>query len=183
MDFHKLFNSVCSFSKSYNSSKGTVRSSQPVGQRVIHKLNRFSNAIMEMVGNDLTMELSTYVSKGQSTLPRVLWVAFLPRGHRVSTHASIAVCFGRHGEGAVLGVMEPAGMSQRLAPLVNRTANEGLRVDVDGPNPSTKYNNRFINPKEMLVDEFDEGVFLSHIKDSVVLLAELLRKKQMDRSF
>ncbi|MEW7985373.1 MAG: hypothetical protein AB2797_02695 [Candidatus Thiodiazotropha sp.] len=121
-------------------------------------------------------ELLKYVSKGQSTLPRVLWVAFLPRGHRVSTHASIAVCFGRRGEGVVLGLMEPAEMSLRLAPLIKRTENGTPRVDVDGPNRSTRYNNRFINPKEMLVEEIDEVAFFQHIKYSVYLLEDLTRK-------
>lgn len=179
IEFKKLFTSICSFSKSYNSSNATVRSSQPAGRRAIQELRKFSNSIIEAIRNDINTDLSSYVSKGQSTLPRVLWVAFVPRGHRVSTHASIAICFGRRGEGVVLGLMEPAEMSLRLAPLVKRTDKGTPKVDVDGPNPSTRYNNRFINPKEMLVEEFDEGAFLQHIKDSVDLLEDLTRKKRL----
>lgn len=180
MELDKQFSGICSFSKSYNSIKGTVRSSQPAGQRAIKKLNCFADTLLEMVKNDLATDISVQVSKGQSTLPRVLWVAFLPRGHRVSTHVSVAVCFGRRGEGAVLGIMEPAGISYQVAPLVKRTENGNLQVDVDGPTQGTKYNNRFINPKEILADKFDKEAFLSHLKNSVELLVDLNQKRLMN---
>ena len=66
----------------------------------------------------------------------------------MASKIGITICFGRTGNGIVIGKMYPIGVDrgQKLR-LANR-ANKGF-IDVDGDSINTRYNNRYVSPTEV----------------------------------
>lgn len=170
-----IIESICKFSQRYNSKTGAIRSSEPSGVNLIKKMNHLGNDLLTILDNEFTQNFGVQVSKGQSNIPKILWVSLLPIGRSVSKSCSITMCFGRNGEGLVVGVMDSVLNPQGLAPRVKRTESDIL-VDVDGLRQTAKYNNKFFNPKEFLVDTLDERELVKHIEESSILLYKLLKK-------
>jgi len=172
----KHFTRICKLSLRSSTQGIPTRSSSPLGIKVSNALDEFANLINPLL--DPEAALARSFSKGQSNLPKVLWIAFLPKGRTVSTHISLAICFGPAGEGAVAGLMAPSTQASKLAPLVNRTSTDRMQVNVDGPKSNTRYNDRFINPREFLMDDFDEESFLAHLYESSKLFSTLMQRKE-----
>jgi len=104
----------------------------------------------------------------------VPWVAVLEKGRYVASLMSVAICFGRTGNGAVAGLMQPSssGLIGSVVP-VNRSSAGKIEVDVDGNNHGTQYNDRFINPKEFLASDMIIQHFVEHLHKSLNLLQRL----------
>lgn len=107
-----------------------------------------------------------FVSRGAGTFPKVPWVAIAPKGKKVSTSISTAICFARDGKGLVAGLMAPLNSGKGGYVLVNRTKQEKF-LDVNGSGTSTKYNNKFILPKDFFLEQFSEREFLAHLENSI----------------
>ena len=175
------FEEVCRWAKTYDNTSWAIRSSTWEGRKILQALTALGKSVYEELDPSIAAFLSAQISKGQSNLPRVLWVALVPKGSRVSNQMSVVACFSPNGEGAVVGVMDSASFPRRLAPLVKRTDGE-LGVNVDGRSPNARYNDRFVNPKEFLVSEFDEQEFVDQMIDSAVTLVDLIGLRNSKRN-
>lgn len=164
----KEFRSVCRLAGEYNKLAGPLRSSAPGGQRIIRHLSALGTEI-GVGANLLSAGLAMTYSKGQSNLPKILWMGFVPVGSSVSTGLSVTVCFGNAGNGAVAGLMLPSSARSGFPSPVIRTSG-ALRIDVNGAKVESQYNDRFINPREFLLDSFDPVDLLSHMRQSVETL-------------
>lgn len=114
-------------------------------------------------------------SIGKGNLATVMWVTFLPPNQKTSDGIYVSVCFGKKGNGVVVGCAISDTKKKKYNRLV-QTVDRGVNpvVDVNGVRPGTKYNNGYLNPKEFLVQSFDEEGLCSHIKDSVKQCQETL---------
>ncbi len=168
-----VFKKICSFCARYDKTTRAINSSSEGARLAANLLQRFGIYLMRSLPEAADSRLVMSFSKAKPSMPRVPWVGLTPAGKFVSSSLSVTVCFGRHGDGAVAGVMQPSTVKVSGVQPVNRTTRNSLVIDVDGNNPSTKYNDRFINPREFLVSEIDGADLLKHISDSIVLLRSL----------
>jgi len=96
--------------------------------------------------------------------PSIPWIAITLENTKPSKDKSIAICFDKNGKGFVVGVLLPTGKDANYQAIYRGST---PKLNVDGYSEFTKYNDRFVNPKEFLMDEFFEAAFSKHIKISV----------------
>lgn len=173
------FAEICKLSERY-SKVSAIRSSESRGIQIRNSLKSFGRILLEIVSSEAELELHFQYSKGQSNLPRVFWIAILPKGRKVSNHSSVAICFSPDGKGAVSGIMDSVSSPQGLASAVRRNKGK-MMIDLDSR--GAKYNNKFINPLELEKDSFDPDKFVKHLVSSVSLMKELLDKKYAVTSY
>ena len=177
MNIESSSKKICEISKKYNESKYAYKSSSGEGIYVVEHLNALAKEITAKLNLADSGGYSTLISKGKSNLPKVLWVAIVPTGRTPATSMSVAICFGRRGEGLVAGMMVPKTGAVHTINTVDRRSSE-LKVDIDGDKSNTKYNNCYVNPKEWLYDNIDDGSLMAHLRSSLDQLALLSKDVQ-----
>ena len=172
MDSKKTITSLCKLSKKYQNSKTAFTSSNGEGIYVIQFLEQLAFIITKKLSKDLE-GLEVKISKGQGKVPRIFWVSIIPNGQSPSESLSLTTCFGRTGEGLVSGLMIP-----KLGVLHDQETKKrsGEIIDVDGDKEAVRYNNCFVNPLEILIEEFVEVIYLNHLALSISLLREKIRE-------
>ncbi len=90
------------------------------------------------------------VGTGNGYVPRVPWIFISKTQGPVSSNHGLAICFGRQGNGIVVGEMFPIG-EERGQTTRQRRKNDPEFIDVDGDSIVTRYNNRFVSPNEVFV--------------------------------
>lgn len=165
---------LCEMARRRNEATGAPRTSSEFGQLLATRLNRVTHLIA--VALDLEQHrrprLKVTFSRGATTLPRVFWIGIVPDGKSVGNSMSASICFGMRGEGIVGGLMNCAFVPSKLS--CTRRAKDEIQVDVDGPKPETRYNNRFYNPREFLVDNLDGHEVIDHLRTSIGFLTREL---------
>jgi hypothetical protein len=106
---------------------------------------------------------------GAGFVARVPWIFITRRPGPVSTNIGVAICFGREGNGLVLGLMYPVGQGsgQKIRP---RRKNDSNFIDVDGDTQITRYNSRFIEPVEIHSSRLDSTIVFSAVFASLQTL-------------
>lgn len=176
-DLEEQFTVICDLSRKYNSEKGAIRSSEPRGRKIVNRLTKFAETIHAQLSSEMQSFFTYQISKGQSNIPKIIWVSLVPRGRSVSESASVTMCFGTSGEGSVAGIMDAVTYPQGLFKPTKRLIpgdDINLGVNIDGAKPNSKYNNKFFNPLEFLERDFDAFACMKHINDSVELLNKRL---------
>ncbi len=173
----KNFEAVFRFTKIYEKSKSAINKHEPWGV--------FATQALEGIQRDLTAFISSNYgqfiydvsnSQGAPSMPRIPWVAITASRTRVSMAPSYAICFGRKGDGFVHGLMLPATINfTQLTPQI-RTENVNY-INIDGTKRELKYNNRFINPIEVLPTEINDQKIFNHIQKSLEILNSIELKK------
>lgn len=166
--FIRNFKNICKASATAFASGKSVRSSSVEGQIAVSALQRFARRVQRIV--PVPDGCSVLISKGQSNLPTVLWVAVTKDGRLVSDGPSVAVCFGYRGDGAVAGLMDSATFRSAGLPTIARSASGKKIIDVDGP--KTKYNDHFVNPLEIGSKEKSAKPFIAHLRKSIAMLLD-----------
>lgn len=167
------FKAVCDTCKQVGGNAKPLSTSSKYAQAAKRSLEGMADAIQaELSWVDWSSKKIT-VARGAGVLPRILWVAITATKEKVSTAPSVAICFARHGEGAVVGLMKPALTSMSKLNTVVRNGTPGMRVNVDSTKSQSSYNDKFVNPMEFLSDSFDSAAFLSHLRASLNLLEEV----------
>jgi hypothetical protein len=177
MNIEGFCKKICEISQKYNESKYAYKSSSGEGIYVVEHLNALAKEITVKLNLTDSDGYSTVISKGKSNLPKVLWVAIAPKGRPPATSMSVAICFGRRGEGIVAGMMVPKTGAAHIINIVDRRSSE-LKVDIDGDKSNTKYNNCYVNPKEWLFDNIDDESLIGHLRSSLDQLALLSKDVQ-----
>lgn len=113
--------------------------------------------------NDWTCKYSV----GQGRGAEVVWIVFLPPGQKVSDGIYVALCFGKAGNGLVMGCAVSKENKAKYAhvPTCNRT---NLEIDV------VKYNDVFVNPMDVTSDNLNEELIKKHLKESIDKCKECL---------
>jgi hypothetical protein len=161
------FKDVFRFSKMYNKSKAAINVNQPWGVFATQALEGIKRDLNILILNKYdSNKFDITNSQGRPSMPRVSWVAITEKRTKVSLSPSYTICFGRNGDGIVHGLMLPASANFTLLKPFERTKFAKF-IDIDGPNSDLKYNNRFINPKEIYSTDFDESMIIDHLSESL----------------
>jgi putative restriction endonuclease len=153
----------------YYETKGAVRSSDPLGVGIISSLRKLKVEV-ELLLEANSIKFAVSISKGQSNIPRILYVAISRVAERLSTEPSACICFNEKGTGFVVGMMYPMSyLRVTKFQKVKRDPSDML-VDLSSKRSKSNFNNLFVNPKEFLIEDYFEDLFIEHLMDSVGLL-------------
>lgn len=115
---------------------------------------------------------------GQGNLAQVMWVVFRPPGQELQDGVYVGACFGRTGNGFVIGCMKSASPKSRYGNIetVIRYPKGGPQPDIfiDGRREETWFNNVFLTPLDMRENQIDEHLIVEHMKKSVIKCQETL---------
>lgn len=169
---------LCEFADKYRTSRRAIRSSDPEGRKALVALRKLSKEIESSIDSRYVEVFRTVVSKGQSNMPKVLFISIIPRGKKVYESMSVTVTFDTYGRGVLVGLMEAASLKRGWLPCTIRTPLSPSNFDVNGPKKTSHYNDKYINPREFQVETFEEDSFVEHLNESLALFAGLLQEKQ-----
>ena len=167
-------NRILTFSKNYNSRKGAIRSSSPTGVKILRRLNSLAEKLIDNLEPHYFTSINRQVSKGQSNIPKIVWMSFLPRGRTVSNFHSVTICFGKNGEGIVAGLMAGTFSASTLPGGVEKLDYDDPQVDICGGKAGLNYDKMYITPKEYLKDNIDISDLISHLDMSLKLLQKIM---------
>lgn len=168
--FAKEFDEICAMCRIYERSNRALPTSSLQARETIGALKRLAKLIdSDLLTEKLRARLRTSVSRGAAYFPRVPWVAIVPIGTKVSNSPSIAVCFGRAGNGAVAGLMVNAsGMSKLVTVKPPRGTVWTINVK-RANNSASNYGDKFVNPLEIHAGSRNRREFMSHLRKSLAL--------------
>lgn len=166
----KTIAEICRMNARRSNIAGAIRSSSPMGVKLVGALQSIAKLIPHIVTNFSSAYEVSY-SRGMGNLPAVLWVAITERGRAVSTSVSATICFGIRGEGVVVGLMSGGYSASTKFTRVERRKEE-IRVNVNGVKPGTHYNNRFYNPIEFSHEDINPKGLINHLNKSVEMIRE-----------
>jgi|GEM_PF-5191504 len=161
----EAFETICNFCEWYDSQPQEKRNAEAVAPAVdaVKYMSDWANATFPVHG---TTRLRVSQSRGAGWYPKVLWLAILPPDQQTSFGVYVCICFSGKGTGAVAGCMSSATSRTRLNTL-SRSPSGIFLVDVDGQRSTTKYNNLFNNPYEILRGKFNEDFLVAHLNASL----------------
>ena len=172
MQIEEAIKKVSVASDMYFQQKTAISSSSPRGVIIVNALKSLKKAIEAMLStNNLSEEYRVTVSKGQSNLPRNLYVAVVRSLGKLSTEPCVCLCFNEQGTGFVLGMMYPQNyMKNTKYEKVRRNENE-IKINLNSKRSKANFNNLYVNPMEFLVEAIDFREFENQLKESIQLLA------------
>jgi hypothetical protein len=171
-----LFESICEFSERYSTMDKPISVREESAKELRKDIKVFAGELFKKLEPEARQGLEYKATLGMTFMPHILWVAFLPKGCSVSSHISVAICFGRFGEGAVVGLMESRQITSYALQTIARTG-KSVKVDVNGKKSSKKYNNSFVNPKEYLKCSTDIEDLMIHLNKSILILKDIMAKQ------
>lgn len=132
---------------------------------------------LEILKNSLKNEFENYrdfrfefeSAKGQTYFPSILHVSILPPKQAVSKGIYVVICFDILGRGALVGCAESVTHPQGLNTVKRKKRNIKLQIDVDGLRDTTRYNDAFENPLELLYPIENDFILINHIRKSLDL--------------
>ena len=102
-------------------------------------------------------------SKGSGNFPHIIHISILPPNQKVSDGIYTVLCFDKKGRGFVAGCIQSVSKPKGL----NTVCRNQNRIDVDGSNVKTRYNDAFVNPKEFYFGSIDYDDLIKHINNSI----------------
>lgn len=167
------FKKLCNLIAVINSQKKTTYSSQPNGVEAIRLLKALCNDFLKKGESFEGISIYPHISKGKGSLPRILWLAFTLEG-KPSSNICAAMCFDKYGKGAVMGVMDSVSNPNYTLNTVKRRTKDIIPlINVDGPPYShAQYANKFLNPKEFFLENFNTKEMIDHYNESLKILTQ-----------
>jgi energy-coupling factor transporter ATP-binding protein EcfA2 len=166
------FQKVCDFCGSYPSVRGGLPTDDPRAQAVSNHLTTLADWLRQKYSQFNGVSIQTVICGGAGAFPRVPWICLLPPRQRVNDGIYVAICFGKGGNGAVVGCAESASTPKGLKTVQRAISGKVPAIDVDGIARGTQYNNGFQNPLEVFKEAFDPEKMLQHIVVSLRLALE-----------
>ena len=152
---------ICSLTKKLGRLEGT-RTGTDDAKILASNLHHVRDALNVEIGLRKLGDFHLRVGAGNGYVPRVPWVFVSKDPGPVSSNVGLAICFGRDGNGLVLGKMYPLKMGAgQIKRSINRK--DEKFINVDGVSTGTRYNDRFCSPSEFLIEKFDSNDFLEAI--------------------
>jgi hypothetical protein len=164
---------ICNLVKKIN-SKGPFKTNSEIARETIHNLDLIVKELTELIRSKYSENLKYHTSKGGGIFPNIPWIAITLENTKPSKDKSIALCFDKSGLGFVVGVLLPTGIDANYSPVYRGSS---PKLNVDGYTDFTKYNDRFVNPQEFLMDKFSETEFSEHLLISVELFGKTFVNK------
>jgi hypothetical protein len=149
------FNLIFTFCSYYNTEKRAISASEVEAQIMKSAQKRvvaYLQALLDYKG--LADHYAVTNSVGMPSMPRVPWISIIRKKQKVYSYPSVTICFGRAGNGFVLGLMKSAGTNKFEFDTVKRVNKQNF-IDVDSNRESTSYNNKFVNPSEFYKGEIN----------------------------
>lgn len=169
----KNINVVLDFCAEYGSKKALKTSSMPA-KVATQQLIALSRSLWSSLEKPLQDKFQISISYGSGYFPRVPWVALTPLGKKVSNSVSVCLCFGKTGNGIVVGAMFPHSRKDGEFKTASRLIGDESYIIINGGNNNSKYSNKFINPKDFSRTALEEGLLMDHIMSSVQLMEHYL---------
>jgi hypothetical protein len=167
MNFNKSFVEIFNFCEYYNSLKSAINAADNVAAG-IKPAQKFIAVHLEALleNNNLSKLYKVEISKGQPSLPRIPWISIVRRDRHVYNCISVSICFGRAGNGVVVGLMRPVESDCFNIKTVDRIVTSDF-IDLNSNKAVTSYNSRFINPVELRRNEISQIKIEKLIMDSI----------------
>lgn len=149
------FNTIFAFCFHYNSLKKAINASEDQSQTMKAAQKRiliYLQALLEYNGLAEYYELKN--SSGMPSMPRVPWISVIRKNQKVYSHPSVTICFGRAGNGFVVGLMKSVSTNKFELETIERVSHKKF-IDINSSKASTSYNNKFVNPTEFYKDEIN----------------------------
>ncbi len=162
------FNNICNFRREHPGITGSgLKSNDPALIPVKNDLQLIKESLENHFANYKGSNFTIEVSLGVGNFPTILHASILPPKQKVSDGIYAVMCFDKLGRGAVVGCAESVTHPRGLKTVIRKTRKVELKIDVDGVNPTTKYNNTFENPKEFYSGIQTDSDLINHIKNSL----------------
>ena len=130
-------------------------------------LSEIKSLLLELLAKNGVDGYYLKTGSGNGYVAKVPWIFISKEAGPVASKIGITICFGRTGNGLVIGKMYPIGCDRGQKLRSANRANEGF-IDVDGDSINTRYNNRFVSPTEvtLISEDLDkvEEIIISKIK-------------------
>ncbi len=169
MNFNQSFLEIFNFCEYYNSVKSAINADDKVaiGIKPAQKIIAVHLEAL-LRDNNLSRIYKVEISKGQPSLPRVPWISIIRRGRRVYNCISVSICFGRAGNGVVIGLMKPVESDGFNIKTVDRIVTSDF-IDLNSNKLATSYNSRFVNPVALKKNEISQAKIEKLIMDSIMI--------------
>jgi len=151
----KLVISTCVLIGNLEKRRPAQRTGAGDGLTLRHKLNEIKTLVSEYLKTNDIENLHVKTGSGNGYVAKVPWIFISRDAGPVATKIGVAICFGRGGNGIVIGKMYPIGINRGQAVRSIYRATEDF-IDVDGDSKNTHYNDRFISPSEFTI--FSENI-------------------------
>jgi hypothetical protein len=157
----KLLVDVCEIAP-ITGQGSAVRCGTTTAANIVITLKQLSAEIQRMLNSTGKRDLIVKPTTGNGYLPRVLWVAIMKSKGSVSSQSALVICFGKSGNGLVIGVMPPPGFG---SVVVHRSQHkkEANFIDIDGASAPARYNDRFKVFEEFPVATLDTKKFVKFL--------------------
>jgi len=169
-NFLRSARKICNFCAEYDKTKNAISSHEPLAVELKKNQIKLANIFKSIISEKEYDEIyDVKISKGMPSVPRVPWISLVRKGEKVYRSLSITACFGRTGNGFVFGLMKPVEYNKKLTiNTIERNNADGF-IDVNSNRSSTSYNNKFINPVDFFITEFNYELLVSTLMDSILL--------------
>jgi hypothetical protein len=164
-----LLTRACALSITYGQSRVAPSSTSPLGQKITSVLRGIAAHVEDEVKQS-GCQFVVSISKGQSNIPRIFYVAASRSARALSTDPSVAICFAEAGNGFVAGMMFPHVAGSKINKPVPREMVGVPLLNLSSPRSKLNYNNKFVNPMECLIESLDEKALREHLQRSLSLL-------------
>jgi hypothetical protein len=143
-----------------------VRCGSTTATTIVAKLKALSEVIQSVLASAGKRDLIVKPTTGNGYLPRVLWVAIMRSKASVSNQTALVICFGKSGNGLVIGLMPAQGFG---AVVVRRSQNKKRPdfINIDGVSAPSKYNDRFKLFEEFPTTNIDAKKFIEFLLEHV----------------
>ena len=139
-----------------------VRCGTTTATTIVEKLKALTEGIHSVLTSAGKTNLIVKPTTGNGYLPRVLWVAIMKSKVSVSNQTALVICFGKSGNGFVIGLMPAQGFG---AVVVRRSQNKKNPdfINIDGVSAPSKYNDRFKIFEEFPSNDTDVKKFIKFL--------------------
>ena len=163
----KLLVSTCVLVGSLEKRRPAQRTGAGDGITLRRMLSEIKSLLLELLAKNGVDGYYLKTGSGNGYVAKVPWIFISKEAGPVASKIGITICFGRTGNGLVIGKMYPIGCDRGQKLRSANRANEGF-IDVDGDSINTRYNNRFVSPTEvtLISEDLDkvEEIIISKIK-------------------
>ncbi len=167
MNFNEYFLNIFQFCKYYNNIDKAINVGDPMAMSLKMAQKQIASHFNSfLISRKLDSSYKVFISKGQPSLPRIPWIAIVRKPGKVYNSLSVTICFGRHGNGVVIGLMKPVESDRFQLDAIERKQGPDF-IDLNSNKASTSYNSRFINPTELRPNDISAVVVEKIILNSL----------------
>ena len=166
---------------SENAHKKPIKTGTTQAQLATQEIATATRHIAAILPPSVFEKYEIKFSYGAGCFPKVPWIAIVPKGKKVSNSISTCICFGKFGDGVVIGAMFPYPKKEGVYKTTDNRTIAG-RINIKGSSSGSNYNNKFINPKDFLSSKLDEAKLLKHIRSSIEIMNTYLSEIKVDEA-